>query len=326
VSLSKEKKRVKMLVTLIGLALLSGVCVMGLEWVENRSGLAFLGAVVSAMSLALLVLLERTFERWSAAKDAEWEDCRQKMEAAHKRGMRELRDRARSDMDNFRGAMSHTLRMPVAIIQGYAELLAGGMVEDPKVCQEYLEKIIQRSRYLSHAMSQQFSLETEMDVRKLSYEDMDLLRLVKHVAADMRAVAQERSVVIHVLSSEQSVPIKADAYLLNWIIFNLLENSLKYMGRPGTITVRVGIEEEWITIAVRDDGMGLSAEETEHVFECSFRGCNHSVSGGQGYGLYLVKQAVEAHGGQVSAQSEVGYGMNISIKLPSSPPETEGDA
>ena len=108
--------------------------------------------------------------------------------------------------------------------------------------------------------------------------------------------------------------MRADTYLLSRVLFNLLENALKYMGRPGAITIRVLKLESNASILVQDDGLGLPAEETAHIFEPNYQGSNHV--GGQGYGLYLVRRAIEGHGGTVSAQSAPGRGMGISITLP----------
>ena len=108
--------------------------------------------------------------------------------------------------------------------------------------------------------------------------------------------------------------MRADAYLLNRVLFNLLENALKYMGRPGVITIRIRRQGDSVSLLVQDDGMGLPSEETAHIFEPNYQGSNHV--GGQGYGLYLVRRAIEGHGGTVSAQSAPGRGLGISMTLP----------
>lgn len=126
---------------------------------------------------------------------------------------------------------------------------------------------------------------------------------------------------IQVLSQEERLPVEMDAFLLNRTLFNLLENALKYMGRPGVVTIRVLEEDgETVSIVVQDDGMGLSPEETARVFERNYQGSNGGR--GEGHGLFLVKRAVEAHGGTVSAQSSPGRGMRVALKLPRrQPPE-----
>lgn len=223
----------------------------------------------------------------------------------------------REEMDTFRSSLAHTLRMPVSIIQGYADLLTSGVVTEDAVRDEYLRKISDRSQYMTEAISRQFSSGETLNSSRLSYSDLDLLTLVHQAAADMQTAAANQGVVIQVVSSQSQIPIRADGYLINRVLFNLLENSLKYMRRSGVITIWASQEEERVSLRVQDDGMGLSAEETAHIFEPKYQGSNHTQ--GQGYGLYLVKQAVESHGGTISAQSELGRGMGITMLLPLKP-------
>lgn len=223
----------------------------------------------------------------------------------------------RAEMDTFRSSLSHSLRMPAAIIQGYADLLISGVVTEDSVRDEYLRKISDRSQYLTEAISRQVSAGETLNTSKLNYSDLDLLTLVRQAASDMQTAAANQGVTIQVVSPLSQFPMRADAYLLNRVFFNLLENSLKYMGRPGVITIRVLQEGNGVSVRVQDDGMGLDAQETAHIFEPKFQGSNHTH--GQGYGLYLVKQAVESHGGTISAQSMPGRGMSITMVLPTAP-------
>jgi len=279
--------------------------------------LSVCGAVISLVGAALVAVLLTTVQRRQTAEQEEQDTAMALQEKAHKRELEQVRSACRQEMEAFRSSLSHSLRMPVAIIQGYAELLAGGMVTNPQVQKEYLEKIVQRSQYMSDVMSRHFSAEEAIDSGNLSYGKLDLLELVRQVAADIQAAAREQNVAVQVVSPEEALPMTADAYLLNRAMFNLLENSLKYMGRPGVVTIRVLRNGEQVSILVQDDGLGLSAEETEHIFERQFQGSNRTDGGG--YGLYLVKQTVEAHGGTISAQSAPGRGMGITAVIPLQP-------
>ena len=237
----------------------------------------------------------------------------------HGEKLEELRTKQRQEMESFRSTLSHSLRMPIAIIQGYAELLSGDMVIEEEARREYLKKIVQRSQYMTEVMSRQLSAEEVLDSGKLAYSEFDLLKLIRQMQTDMQAAAAEHSVEIRVISTRKKLLLTADAYLLNRALFNLLENAFKYMGRPGVITIRVQQSDDQVSVAVRDDGMGLPAEETAHIFERRFQGSNCVEGSGQGHGLYLVKQTVEAHGGQVAAQSGLGQGMSITMEFPLRP-------
>lgn len=222
----------------------------------------------------------------------------------------------RKEMDRFRSDLAHGLRMPIAIVQGYAELLHGDLVANPAVQKEYLRKILQRTRYMSEVLSKQFSSMDAGDDRTPSFRPIDLLALVNQVVDDMKNAASDHGVVIQVVSPEAQVPMDADACQLNRVFFNLLENSIKYMGRDGIVTIRVTCQEDTVSIMVKDDGLGLPSEETEKIFEMEYQGSNHTNGSGSGHGLYWVRSTVEAHGGTVSAESTPGRGMGIFITLP----------
>lgn len=280
------------------------------------------GLLLEALGIGLAAVLLR---RWRRRQEAERQDYAEKIEDIETTRQEELKAQAeagRRELESFRSTLSHSLRMPVAIIQGYAELLEGDVITDPEVRREYLGKIVQRSQYMMDVMSRQFS--SSGLVSRLTYSEIDLMDLVRQAAEDIRTAAEEQGVSVQVVSGEEHIAAKIDPYLINRALFNLLENAIKYMGRPGTVTIRVRQEGGQASIRVQDDGLGLPEEETAHIFEANFQGSNHLR--GQGYGLFLVKQTIEAHGGAVSAQSSCGRGMGITITLPLQPAAFVGDA
>lgn len=280
----------------------------------QTDGIVLLGVALSVLSGVCFFML-LIFQRKRQEQEKQEQAQKQvQLEQKHKQQLQEVRRTAQEEMETFRSTMVHSLRMPVAIIQGYTELLAGDMVKDPKVRKEYMDKIVQRSQYMSEVMSRNFAADKELSNDTLNYGEVDLLSLVGHVVTDVHRVAREKGVTLQIVSGEDTLKIEADEYLLNRVIFNLLENALKYMGRPGVITVRMRKESEWVDIRVQDDGLGLSPEETEHIFENRFQGSNRVE--GDGCGLHLVKKTVEAHGGEVYAQSSLGKGLGIVMKFP----------
>lgn len=273
-----------------------------------------------ALAVVLAALLAGIIAAYRRELAEQTQRHQQELNVLRRRQSEELLQAAaanRAEMDTFRSSLSHSLRMPAAIIQGYADLLISGVVTEDSVRDEYLRKISDRSQYLTEAISRQVSAGETLNTSKLNYSDLDLLTLVRQAASDMQTAAANQGVTIQVVSPLSQFPMRADAYLLNRVFFNLLENSLKYMGRPGVITIRVLQEGDGVSVRVQDDGMGLDAQETAHIFEPKFQGSNHTH--GQGYGLYLVKQAVESHGGTISAQSMPGRGMSITMVLPTAP-------
>ena len=312
------KKTEQTLTLLAGAAILCGGILWATELVtEGTSFSRCLGLVCAAAAAGLLAALRSAHRRCLDAQDQRHREELARLEREHAKALEEMRSRNLADMESFRSSLSHSLRMPVSIIQGYAELLTSGVVTDTDVAVEYLQKISQRSQFMTEAISRQFSAAEIVNSSKLTYTDLDLMELVRQAATDMQAAATDQGVKIQVVSPVDCLPMRADTYLLNRALFNLLENALKYMGRPGVITIRVLGQENTVSILVQDDGLGLPTEEAARIFEPHYQGSNH-VSG-QGYGLYLVKRTIENHGGTVSAQSAPGRGMGISMTLPLSP-------
>lgn len=313
------KQKETILSILTGATLIACGCLWGFQLLRDGTSLAgYLGLICTVAAAILAAILFSAQKRHADMLEQSHQDKLGELKQQHDQALAEIRSQSRSEMDAFRSSLSHSLRMPVAIIQGYAELLSSGVITDEKTVAEYLEKINQRSQYMTEAISRQFSVADNMDSSKLSYSDLNLIALVQQAATDMQTAANEKGVKIQVISPEEQLHIQGDAYLLNRVLFNLLENALKYMGRPGVITIRVLSQENSASLIVQDDGLGLPTEETTHIFEPNFQGSNHT--GGQGYGLYLVRRAIEAHGGTVSAQSVPGQGMGIFMTLPFSSP------
>ena len=269
------------------------------------------GALVLTAVLALRRGAERreALERADALRD---QLEREKAEAAR---ALERADRAhRDEMEAFRSDLSHSLRMSISIVQGYAELLADGVVEDGEARREYLQKILRRAQDMGDTLTRQLSeARTEGEITP-DLAPVELLELARQVAADLETTAARQGVRIQVVSAEDAVWLKADPQLLTRAFFNLTENALKYMGRAGFIAIRIGRAGDRVRVLVQDDGLGLDAGETAHVFERSFQGSNRA--GGHGYGLYITRKIILAHGGDISASSAPGQGMGISFTLP----------
>lgn len=309
--MNKQNRTVVVLLILALAATLCGCFLWGIVW-NGGAVNAILGAAVSLFGVLVLIVLLCLFKRWSVKSRQQFKAAQDELERA-KEKVEEARIAAQKEMESYRSTLSHSLRMPVSIIQGYADLLAGGMVKDPETQKEYLQKISQRTQYLVDVMRRQRNDEG-LDRSKIVYTKVDLLELVHQAAKDMQTAAAAKMVNIQVLSAEESLVVPADDYLINRVIYNLLENALKYMGRPGTVTIRVLRRGDQASVLVQDDGLGLAASEAEEIFEKNYQGSNRA--GGHGFGLYLVKQAVEAHGGTVSAQCAPGRGMGITFNIP----------
>ncbi len=280
----------------------------------NLNAITLSGGILTIIAIVFVTASALMWRRIIIEKRHKRELEVKKLEEERLAEIQRLNEENQKKAEHFRSLLSHSLRMPVAVIQGYAELLLSDMVENEETKAEYLNKIVQRSQYMSEIISRNLTAEENIDSSKLNYAEVDILDISQQTAADMKLAADEKGVKMQVLSPDEKVIAVADSYLLRRVMFNLLENALKYMGRPGVVTIRVVQQDGNVTVSVQDDGLGLSEKETEHVFEYQFKGSNHVT--GSGYGLYLVKKSIEAHGGTVSAVSSLGKGMGITFTIP----------
>ena len=118
------------------------------------------------------------------------------------------------------------------------------------------------------------------------------------------------------LDLQEPGPLWLDASLLHKIVVNLLSNALKYSGENTTITVRASGQQHWLTLSVRDEGMGISREDQAHLFERFFRARNASNVPGTGLGLYIIARYLELMGGTIALQSELDQGTTVTIVIP----------
>ena len=216
---------------------------------------------------------------------------------------------------DFLGRISHSLRMPLSVIQGYAELMQNGGL-DPVRESEYLSRIVQHTHRMIGVLSKELSSPTEEAAPLSTTRTLDLVQVVEQHLNDLKRTATQHGIALQTIASVPTLPVLGDARLLQRIFFNLIENSINYMGREGMVTVLLTQKDNAACVTVRDDGLGMQETEVAQIFDPNFRGSNSFLGKGSGYGLFLVKQAVEAQGGTVSASSQPGRGMSVTFTLP----------
>ncbi len=294
----------------------SALCL--LYYGEAVYALLFMLGAFAALVCRTVILRRELLAARKDAADARAAQEQQKLET--ERQIAASRAETRARMEEFRSLLSHQIRMPLSVVQGYADMLVKGIVDDDEKKQEYLQKISEHTSLISETLSQQLRTIEDKGEAAAKRQRLDLVELLQQAAADMEAIAADSGVRIQTITAEDKIEMDADRFQLNKALFNIIENSCKYMGRPGLVTLRAECGEDWVAINVKDDGLGLPAEEAEHIFERNYQGSNSS--GGHGHGLYLVRNAVEAHGGTVEAHSAPGLGMEIRMTMPRWNPET----
>lgn len=216
----------------------------------------------------------------------------------------------------FSANVSHELKTPLQSILGYAEIMKNGLVKDEDK-QRFLERIHAEAGNMIELIQNIMEL-SRLDENKTldEFEDVDLLKLAQSVTLRLKHKAQTKGVTLNVNGS--SACVCGVQSILSEVLYNLVDNSIKYNKDNGKVDVKVQDGSEEVTVSVSDTGIGIGAADRERVFERFYRADkSHSKEiGGTGLGLSIVKHGVLFHKGRVELESEPGIGTTITFVLP----------
>ena len=216
----------------------------------------------------------------------------------------------------FSANVSHELKTPLQSILGYAEIMKNGLVKDEDK-QRFLERIHAEAGNMIELIQNIMEL-SRLDENKTldEFEDVDLLKLAQSVTLRLKHKAQTKDVTLNVSGS--SACVCGVQSILSEVLYNLVDNSIKYNKDNGKVDVKVQDGSEDVTVSVSDTGIGIGAADRERVFERFYRADkSHSKEiGGTGLGLSIVKHGVLFHKGRVELESEPGVGTTITFVLP----------
>lgn len=216
----------------------------------------------------------------------------------------------------FSANVSHELKTPLQSILGYAEIMKNGLVKDEDK-QRFLERIHAEAGNMIELIQNIMEL-SRLDENKTldEFEDVDLLKLAQSVTLRLKHKAQTKGVTLNVNGS--SACVCGVQSILSEVLYNLVDNSIKYNKDNGKVDIKVQDGSEEVTVSVSDTGIGIGAADRERVFERFYRADkSHSKEiGGTGLGLSIVKHGVLFHKGRVELESEPGVGTTITFVLP----------
>ena len=218
----------------------------------------------------------------------------------------------------FVGNVSHELRTPLSLIKGYVETLIDGAKDDPEVAMNFLQTIDKNTDRLTYLIEDLLTIsQLESGQIILNRQPTNLRQVINDVLADLKPKAEERNVQLRNTVAED-ISANADAGRLGQVLFNLVDNAIKYGRKDGHINVAVTSTPDEIVVCVQDDGPGIPPEARERVFERFFRldKARSREQGGTGLGLSIVKHIIQSHGGRVWLESEMGTGSKFYFSLP----------
>ena len=225
-------------------------------------------------------------------------------------------ERVRRD---FVANVSHEFKTPLTAIQGFAETLLSGAMDDPQNRVRFLQIILEHSRRLARLTDDLLEL-SKMDADRLDLEvdRLSVLQLVQSCVETAQRVATEKHLRVSV-NLPSSVPdIVADRRRLAEVLQNLLDNAMQYTPSGGEIVVSVSSDRQEVTFTVSDTGIGIPQVDQPRIFERFYRVdvARSREVGGTGLGLSIAKHLVEAHGGRIWVESEVGHGSQFYFTVP----------
>jgi PAS domain S-box-containing protein len=232
--------------------------------------------------------------------------------------VRDITERKEVDKlkDELVSTVSHELRTPLASIRGFVELMRLREYE-PEERQEFLEILDKEIRRLGKLIDDFLDLQRlEARAHEYLFATLDLRELLEHAATVISATSEKHE--LEVVLPDEPLRMMADADRLEQCVLNLLSNAVKYSPEGGKVRLRVERVGYRVAIRVRDEGIGMAPETLEKLFTKFYRADSTATRdiGGTGLGLALVKEIAEAHGGEVSVESEPGRGSEFTLLLP----------
>jgi two-component system phosphate regulon sensor histidine kinase PhoR len=220
---------------------------------------------------------------------------------------------------DFVANVSHELRTPLSIFRGYLETLIDDPHQPPGELLRILEVMERHSNRLNALVEDVLSLaRLESPGMELTLSDVDLPELLHSIMRDWEKRLAAKQLKSHLNFPGNLPRLRADETRLQELIYNLLDNAVKYSKPSGTVFLRAEPAGDSVRISVADQGIGIPENDLPRVFERFYRAdkSRSNEHPGTGLGLSIVKHIAQLHSGSVEAESELGKGTTISVVLP----------
>ncbi|AUS98906.1 PAS domain-containing sensor histidine kinase [Clostridium thermosuccinogenes] len=226
-------------------------------------------------------------------------------------------------LDNMRkefvANVSHEMRTPLTSIKSYAETLLDGAYKDSETAVKFLTVINSEADRMTRLVKDLLQL-SRLDNHQMQWnmQQFSFTELVRNSIVKLQIEAENKNQKIESYIMGDIPEIKGDRDRIEQVVLNILTNAIKYTPEGGKITVYVSRIFNDVTLKVADTGIGIPRKDLSRIFERFYRvdKARSREMGGTGLGLSIAKEIVEAHGGTITAESELGKGTEITVKLP----------
>lgn len=218
----------------------------------------------------------------------------------------------------FSANVTHELKTPLAIILASSEMLKSGLVKKEDEA-EFLTKIYTESKRLLTLIDKILRLSFfDENTIELEKSPLDLSEILKRVSKNLKSLADEKSIEIVINANGRESKIWGISSLIEDMIYNLVENAIKYSNENSQITLTLSQNAQGVSVCVKDSGIGIPLEEQERVFErfyCVDKSRSKKL-GGSGLGLSIVKHIAKIHNAKIELKSQLGSGTSIRVEFP----------
>lgn len=222
-------------------------------------------------------------------------------------------ERYMNQQKQFVSDASHELRTPIAIIQGYTEMLERWGKDDPAILEESINSLSQETANMKELLEKLLFLSrSDKKTLKVDKESFNLSELCYEVIKETGFIDDEHDILPKIVDN---ITLSGDKGLIKELIRILIDNALKYTPEGGTITLGCNESKQNIILSIQDTGIGIAKEHIPHLFERFYRidEARNKSTGGTGLGLAIASQIVKVHDAQISVTSEVDHGTSFFI-------------
>ena len=232
--------------------------------------------------------------------------------------MSERLEQLDNSRNQFVSNTSHELKTPLSTIKILIETLLYQEPIDPGMTKEFLTDVNKEIDRLNRIVSDLLTLvNIDSGSMKLNLTDVDVSSLLDVPVKRLAPLARENGIELE-YSARDSLVVTGDAVKLQQVIYNVIDNAIKYTPRGGEVHCALSRSGRMAVIRIADTGEGIPAEDLPHIFDRFYRvdKARSRETGGTGLGLSIVKQIVVSHGGTITPESEIGKGTTFTIQLP----------
>jgi two-component system sensor histidine kinase BaeS len=282
--------------------------------------LGFIGILSRRLTKPLLIMIEAT-NRMSLGKYKQLIPINGNDEISHLgKSIQLLGEKLQYYEDSrneFLAAVSHELRTPLTYIKGYSDILTKGIIKDPKEQAEYLKIINKETKRISFLVNDLFEMsKLQVGTFELNKEWAYIDSIIEKVISSLKPAATNKGLIIEENLQLENYKVNIDSERIEQVLYNLIENAIKYTNE-GKITVRSYTKKDFTIIEIEDTGIGIPQEDLPKIWDRFYRVDQSRTrkTGGTGLGLYVVKNIIESHGGQIRASSIENKGSIFTIFL-----------